>query len=487
LALGSTAVAAVICLPWLIGVLSAGRGAVSVFGVPVPATEGPSWGSLLRFAVGPIGGSPLAWGFAVAAVVPLALARGERFRWAVRLWSVALVCWLVAWVIGRGWTGSLAIDPHVLLAPAAVAVAAAIGLGVAAFEEDLRAAEFGWRQLVTVLATGAVVLGAVPTLVSAIPGRWDLPVNDFSQSVAWMQAKSVTGAFRVLWLGDSRALTQGSWPSADGLAYATSENGSPDARWLWNAPGPGPAEGLARAVELARAGGTDQLGRLLAPAGVRYVVLVTSLAPEIPGEQTPDQYPVVGDLAPALGRQLDLNASLTGSGITVYENADWVSQRAEVAAGSPTIVPATPPGPLASTAGSSVLSGANSVLPGRRASTSYRGGLRAGTLFSASAPAGRWVLSGTSGAGVGPSPAFGWAGQYPVRRAGTATLHFDGGVIVPLSFLGSVLTWLAAIMLLVAGGLGRPWAARWRRRGATAPLPSGPVGDDPVFGETERS
>ena len=34
LALGSTLVAAVICLPWVIGVLSAGRGAVAVFGVP---------------------------------------------------------------------------------------------------------------------------------------------------------------------------------------------------------------------------------------------------------------------------------------------------------------------------------------------------------------------------------------------------------------------------------------------------------------------
>ena len=79
--------------------------------------------------------------------------------------------------------GSLAIDPLVLLGPAAVAVAAAIGLGIAAFEEDLRAADFGWRQLITVVATGAVVLGSIPTLVSALPGRWDLPVNDFSQSV----------------------------------------------------------------------------------------------------------------------------------------------------------------------------------------------------------------------------------------------------------------------------------------------------------------
>ena len=57
------------------------------------------------------------------------------------------------------------------------------------------------------------------------------------------------GAFRVLWLGDPRSLNQGSWSAGDGLAYATSEDGSPDARWLWNAAGPGPAVALASAVE----------------------------------------------------------------------------------------------------------------------------------------------------------------------------------------------------------------------------------------------
>ncbi|MGH9081595.1 MAG: glycosyltransferase [Acidimicrobiales bacterium] len=462
LALAATLVAVFICLPWVIGVLTAGRGAVTVFGVPVPGSEGPSWASLLRFAVGPIGTSPLAWGFVLAAVVPLVLARGARFRWAVRLWSIALVSWLAAWVIGRGWTGRLAIDPHILLAPAAASVAAAIGLGAVAFEEDLHAAVFGWRQVVTVLATAAVVLGAIPTLVSALPGRWDLPETDFSQSVAWMGAKSADGAFRVLWLGDSRVLNQGAWAAGNGLAYATSEDGGPDARWLWSAPGPGPAAGLSAAVDLARAGGTDQLGRLLAPSGVRYIVLVTSLAPEIPGEQTPVPYPAPADLAPALGRQLDLSSALSGSGITVYENADWLPQRAQVGAGSS--VPASaPPAVPGSAPGSGILPGARPVLPGPRASTSYGGPLTAGSVFSASAPAGRWLLSGRTGT-TAPSPAFGWAGQYHVTRRGDATLRFDGGAIVPLSLLYSIVAWLLAVALIAGTRLGRPWPMTWRRR-----------------------
>ena len=314
LALGSTGVAVAVCLPWVIGVLAAGRGAMVVFGVPVARLGAPTWSSLLRFAVGPIGGSPLAWGFVVAAVVPLVLARGVRFRWAVRFWSVALVFWVLAWVIGRGWTGSLAVDPLVLLAPAAAAIAAAIGLGVAAFEEDLRAAEFGWRQLVTVVATAAVVVACVPT-AGLRPARALGPPRQRLQPVGGVDARqTASGAFRVLWLGDPRSLNQGSWSAGDGLAYATSEDGTPDARWLWNAADPGPAAGLASAVNLARANRTDQLGRLLAPSGVRYVVLLTSLAPEIAGEQSPTEYPVPSDLAPALSRQLDLNPVLSGTG-----------------------------------------------------------------------------------------------------------------------------------------------------------------------------
>jgi GT2 family glycosyltransferase len=458
-AVGATVVAALVCLPWLIGVLSAGRGAVAVFGVPVPAAEAASWGSLLRFAVGPIGASPLAWGFVVAAVVPLVLGRGPRFRWASRLWVIALVFWTVAWVVGRGWTGSLAVDPLVLVAPAAVAIAGAIGLGVATFEEDLRAAEFGWRQLVTVVAAFAVVLGAAPTVVSAFPGRWDLPVNDFSQSVTWMSSKASSGAFRVLWLGDARSLNQGSWSAGDGLAYATSEDGSPDARWLWNQPAPGPAAGLASAVNLARSDRTDQLGRLLAPAGVRYVVLLTSLAPEISGEQSPQLYPVPANLAPALGRQLDLESVVSGTGITVYANAAWIPERALVptTAVQATAGAASPLAQPASTPGSPVVAGAVPVLAGPSAARTYRGPLARGTVLTALAPAGRWNLIGEDGTPATRSPSFGWAGSYRVPAATTGTLRFGGGAVTPLSLLYSIVAWLAAAAFLSVRRLGGSW------------------------------
>ncbi len=468
LAVGSTLVAALICAPWVIGVLSAGRGAVQVFGVPLPASSAASWSSLLRFAVGPIGVSPLAWGFAVAAALPLVLARGPRFVWAGRLWAIALVFWVLDWVMGRGWTGSLAIDPLVLLAPAAVAVAAAIGLGVAAFEEDLPSATFGWRQLLSVLAICVFVLGALPTLVSAVPGRWDLPVNDFSQSVTWMASKATSGSFRVLWLGDARALNQGSWAVGNGLAYATSEDGSPDVRWLWNAPAPGPTARLASAVNLAQAGRTDRLGTMLAPAGVRYVVLLTSLAPEIQGEQTPPVYPVPADLTAALSRQLDLEPVVSGTGITVYANAAWLPERALVPAGRSLATAdagrASVFARVHSNPASPLIPAAVPVLPGPTAARSYRGPLVGGTLLTALAPAGRWSLVEANGARAARGSAFGWAGRYAVTATGVGILRFDGGVLTPISFLASVIAWIAALAVLFRFGLGIPWRGLRRRR-----------------------
>ena len=493
LALGSTVVAGVLCLPWLIGALSAGRGVVAVFGVATPASEAASWGALLRFAVGPIGVSPLAWGFGCAALLPLVLGRGSRFQWAGRFWSIAMVFWLIAWLIGRGWTGSLAIDPMVLLGPAAVAIAAAIGLGIAAFEKDLRAATFGWKQLVTVLAAAAVLAGALPTLISALPGRWDLPLDDFSQSLAWMHGKTTTGAFRVLWLGDARSLNQGSWSAGDGLAYATSEDGVPNATWLWNAADPGPATLLASAVAEARSGQTDQVGRLLAPAGVRYVVTVTAQAPVIPGFQTAQQYPVPANLAPALARQLDLLPVLSEGGITVYENADWLPERSEVVSPRPgaatatsTVPPSTGsvgassssgiPDALTPTLGTRIVPGAVPVLPGPAASRSYQGRLSPGTVYAALAPAGRWNLIGPSGQTYPRSPSFGWAGSYGVDRAGPTTLRFDGGLLVPATVTFQVIVWMVVVAALVGRrrGAGRRSAARRRRRRrATAGLGAG--------------
>ncbi|MHB1711517.1 MAG: hypothetical protein ACYCV7_08955, partial [Acidimicrobiales bacterium] len=480
LATGSTVVAGVLCLPWLTGVLLSGGGALNVFGVG-SAPGVASWGDLLRFSVGPIGDSPLAWGFGLAALLPLLLARGTRFSWSGRCWSIAMVFWIAAWATGNGWTGRLTVDPTVLLAPAAAAIAMAIGLGIAAFEEDLRAASFGWRQLATATAAVAVAVGTFPVLVSALPGRWGLPRTDFSQSLSWMHAKSASGAFRVLWLGASGALNQGSWSAGGGLNYATSVDGPPDATWLWNAADPGPAARLASAVDQARSGLTDQLGSMLAPAGVRYVVTVSALAPVIPMVQSPTRYPLPPGLATAISRQLDLHPVFSETGISVYRNTAWLPERSAFLAASPTARAARAAVAHASTGvpdvlkvapGARIVPGAAPVLSGPPGSRSYNGIVPTGTVLSALAPAGRWSLEASNGTVYPMSSAFGWAGQYHVGKGGPATLRFNGGPWSALSVAFQLVLWLvAAAALIERRGIVRPLLRALSERRRARPDP----------------
>jgi hypothetical protein len=271
----------------------------------------------------------------------------------------------------------------------------------------------------------------------------------------------------VLWLGDPRALNQGSWSAGDGLAYATSENGAPNATWLWNAAAPGPARLLSNSVDLAREGRTDRLGQLLAPAGVRYVAVLTALAPYVPGLQQTQRFPIPGDLDPALAQQLDLHPVLSQTGITVYENADWIPMRAErptTAANRTTPLATSLPSPLDLAPGTPIVTGLRPVLPGPAAASSYKGPLVAGTVLAAVAPAGRWQLVAPSGGVVPSAPSFGWAARYNVATAGTGTLTFSTDIWSPLGVAFQIIVWVAAIAALLRRGRLVAWRGRRRSR-----------------------
>ena len=266
----------------------------SDLGRPAPLRGGP--------------GRQLAAGLALGPRRPLAPLDRPALAaaWAARLWAVAVLSWTLAWLVGRSWTGSFAPSLVVLLAPAAVAVAVGIGLGVSAFESDLSGYRFGWRQIVTGAAVLAAVLGVLPAAAESFDGRWGLVSVGYSDPLAFMASSAAQGPFRVLWLGDPQALPTGGWSVEPGLAYATSEDGTPDVSGLWTPAGPGPADGLAQAVSLAIDGRTTRLGRLLAPAGIRYVVVVDRLAPAIDGVQSPAVFPLSPRVPAALLAQNDL-------------------------------------------------------------------------------------------------------------------------------------------------------------------------------------
>ncbi len=465
-AMGAVVVALVLCLPWVIGTALSGGHALSVFGLPSAAGSLPDLPQLLRFDLGPIGGSPLSWLLLAAALLPLVIGAGPRLAWAGRLWVVALGSWLLAWVVARGWTHSFAPSIDVLLAPAAVAIAACVGLGVAAFETDLFGHRFGWRQLATTVMMLAALVGVVPVVAEVSDGSYGLPATGFHDSFEFLAARA-PDSYRVLWLGDPAALPLGGWSIAPGLAYATSENGPPDAHYLYAPTSPGPAAQLAAAVELAREGKTVHLGRLLAPGAIRYVVVLEALAPNVAGVQSAQGYPPPADLVAALDQQSDLRQVPGGEGFVVFTNTVGLPERA-ARRGSPILGALATGGAAAGIAlpGAGDLSGWRPVLSGTGAQ-GYRGSVPAGVLYSAMAPAGDFGLD-VSGHAVTGHPAFSWARQFAVSRGGTTTLRLS---VVPYPGIGGGLE-IALWVIVCAALLDRRFSLRARLRAIAAARPS---------------
>jgi GT2 family glycosyltransferase len=479
-ALGATAVAVVLLAPWSFAVLGGPRRWQTLAGLPVAPSTSEGWGSLLRLAVGPIGDAALAWAFLAAAALPLLIGARSRLAWAGRAWSVAVVAWVVAWLAGRGWLGPIAIPPQVLLVPAGVGIALAVGLGVAAFQLDLPGYRFGWRQAAAVTAAAAAAVGMLPVLGGSLGGRWDLVPSGYAEATTWMSAQGAAGDFRVLWLGDPRVLPGTGWELAPGLAYAVSENGLPDVTGLWPGSSPGKAAAIGNGVQLARDHATVRLGRLLAPYAVRYVVVVDTLAPSIPGLQTPIAHAPPGDLLGALAAQVDLRQVISQGGFDVFADAAAVPERALRSAAS------EPSSPTSAVTGAAPgLTGWQPVLPGPAGATSITGRVGAGTVLAAVAPASAWQLTVGGGAVEHASSSFGYAATFPVSRPGTVTVAFTGspghGIEVGVE---------SAAWIVVAAALAgrRRWLDWWlgplsgrrggrrRRRGTAAP---GTVVSDP--------
>lgn len=445
-AVGAAAVAAVVHVPWSLELLLPGGtwwglGGISALAVDrVPVTE------LLRFGSGSEATSLLGWSTVVAAALPLLIGRGWRLSWATRAWFVALACWMLAAAAGWGLLPVPLPPASLLLVPGAVALAFAAALGVIAFEQDLRGYRFGWRQVVSIVAGVAVVVGALPTTFAAFDGRWGAPDADFAGTLDFTRSAEVAGegAYRVLWVGHPANLPVGGQRLQDGLAYALSDSGAPDVSERWSLPKEGAGALAADALRLAAAGRTDRLGRLLAPLGVRYLALPASAAPERAGAVT---RPLPEGLLATAGRQLDLQAIDLDAALTLYENAAWAPVRAAVDDASAAAL--TGGGPVFETVAPLDLSGARAVLPadGR---LRYAGEVPAGTVYLAEAAAGGWELE-VDGAGAERVDALGWANAFDVATGGEATLRYRTAPTHWLAGAGQALLWAALVAAVVRG------------------------------------
>ena len=470
----AVAVATLLLLPWSLDQLSGGW--ASLVGPAPPAARGYGFGALLRFQIGPIGAGILGWAFLVAAMLPLFLARGWRLSWAVRCWAVALVSILAAWAGGRGWLPIHPQAPDVFLAPAAIALAAAAALGAAAFEFDLSGYRFGWRQIASGIAGAAMVAATLPILAGARSGQWGLPSPELARSLSYMSQQQGEGSFRVLWLGDPEVLPLGSWEMADGLAYATSRDGTPEGTDLLPGPPSDATATMVDAVAQAERGDTSRLGRLLAPMAVRYVVLPSQLAA---GERRGPQRPPPPALSRGLESQLDLRLLPSDPAATVYENTAWGPLRA--------ITPPDKVGPeVPSTLGNGAdLSGGTPVLNGD-GPVRYAGDLpAAGQVVVSESPSAGWKLS-VGGDEATRQTAYGVANLYRTDGTAAGVLSYRTPLFRYALLAVGIALWILAVRVLsrLRRGLGdRP--ARPPQpplgTGPTPPMPPSPPSpvDDP--------
>lgn len=406
----------------------------------------------LHFGVGPFAGSRLSWGLLIAPLLSLAIGRGWRLVWAGRAWAIAGVCWALV-AASRYDLFSLRLPPaEVLLAPAAAALALACGLGVAAFERDLPGYRFGWRQLASLAAVGALSLASLSLVSRSFDGRWDVPARGWDRALRFQTDELADiGRFRVLWLGDDAVLPAAGWPLPDevGAGSYTTTVGVPESRNLFAGP-EHDTRLLADSLAAASRGDTTRLGRLLAPASVRYIVVVDKLAPDPdPGIESPAD-PRFVEL---LSGQLDLEEVDVNGAIRVFRNASWMPYVAAI--------PAAIDGPGLAPAGFDPATATQALMAdGPRHA---EGTVESRTvLHVAESRSPNWQLSvdGAEAAAIDT----GWANQFRVVGKGAAELSYRPSGSRQLVNAAQLAAWLALLVVAMQQPSGR--RARALRRKA---------------------
>ncbi|MDG2029301.1 MAG: glycosyltransferase [Acidimicrobiales bacterium] len=411
-----------------------------------PFVEGRSAGGadldlvdIIGFALGESSVSWLTLALVVPLALPLLVGRSWRFRLAVRGWLVAMTSWGLVWAAAWGALPFALPSPAVMLAPAAAGLALTAGATVAAAENDIRRAGFGWRQVLLPVSVVAAFVASFPTLALLESGRWDMPRGDFSQTLP-IADPSIDGSYRILWVARPDHLPGGGHRLDDELAWAVSLDGLPLLADAGLPADAGSSALIAETLGTALDGDTMRVGRTLGALGVRYIVLLDRIAPAPFGPDAEPAAPVVDN---ALGRQLDLRrVEGINTAMVLYENTEWTSVRAAGVAGFDdgrdelSDLEAAP------------LQGTLGVLAGRSASLSDQ--LPAGVeVYVSQTPDTRWRLH-VDGERTGRRRAIGWATVFLPDNEGQAELRYD----TPLWRQGALLIQFLGFVV-IAGSIVR--------------------------------
>ena len=399
--------------------------------------------------------------------VALLVARGERFVWAARAATlVATFALLGIAADGRAFGFRLP-DTGVLSSFLAAGLALGVVALLDALDHDIRGQRFGWRQPLAFGAALAVLVPAFPLVVNAAGGRWNQPRSSIDTLLLQLSKNPDDGDYRVLYLGHPELLPAAprTLASNDGdlrLGYAVTDDGIATLFTQWSPAATSTVRTLENALVHLGAGDTPRVGRLIAPLGIRYVVV-----PLLDGSRSTreDPMPVPAGLVDALRVQLDLRRQYESADLLIYENTAWV----------PTVAQLGPAGATASgTAGMDqlVLSDLRGATPAKTGFVAGRATQRLvvspGVVTIAVPPSPRWTLS-VDGERLASRPAFGATTGFDVPEAigadRPATLRYDRPFLQVALVVGQFSLWVIA--LFVALGL------RLRRRRPAAVVTTG--------------
>ena len=408
--------------------------------------------ALASFEIGPVDFVSLALAWYVPVIAALLLARAWRLTWAVRSGVLVVVFGALAVFGDRGDLPFATPQAGLLLVPVAVGLSISAAASLAAFDLDVRGGSFGWRQPLGLAASVAVVVGVVPGLLAVSAGDWGAPATPLSRLVeARLPAvpDDGPGDYNVLLVGDARLLPVPATEYRNGVSFALITDDDLDVADRW-APNDRADGAVIDALDQIAAGSTQRAGRLLAPLGIRYVVV-----PEFDGvtSTSTDPMELPTGLVDALDEQLDI-VSVTGlPTVEFYENSSWIptfslltgdSADASRAAGDAALV-------------RSDLSDAVAIFSGADARNSVRSEVAPGVVHLAVPFDDNWTLE-VDGERIEPRRAFGITTAFDIETAGIGTLSYSTPGSRPLALVVQLLLW--AGVLFAAARVSVPIARR---------------------------
>jgi GT2 family glycosyltransferase len=441
-----TLAAFVLNMPWalrwtwedLVGVPPAGATGRSLLDIASLADE------RMRFGV-------LAVTLYLPVLAALAITRAWRLTWSARGAALVVAFGGLLVASNRGSLDTAMPRDSLLAVPVLLGLALCAAAVVGGFVADVLDRGFGWRQPAGIVSGAAIVVGLVPGVISIGDGAWRMPETPLTTYLAsQLPVDPTVGDYRVLYVGDPRVLPVPGREYAPGIAYAVVDAGP--LRFTDRFPVASTAgdDAIERALHLIADGSTLRAGRLLAPHGIRFVVV-----PETDDVvSTPDHpVPVPDGLIAAFQNQLDIGSFPGPPALEVFENQSWMPVSAVLAEATAAI---------STRSGEDVLaqgdfSGSTPVLQGIDRSLDVTQLVPAGVLHVAIPFDDRIALT-VDGQRIAPGPAFGLTTAFDVPDGGVAAVDYrrDSGRSLQLGIQAAL--WLA--VLAIAAGARTTFARR---------------------------